>query len=359
MYDPRARFRPCLAILVLAISPCSCGALLPEIESPTNVYKLTKTKPHVPDPDLGPEQPWVGVNPHVTLEANQCQLRLFEGERPAKNTARASVALILGGGALAIAGGLTSTVLGLVADQDQAAIKTSTITAAGMAAAGGVISLITSLVRKEKVTTWQTRRKLWDKGYGMRRDNPSQAERYFLDCQQGEPPAPEVRAIRQDVGEPDPPKPGPVPPPGPGPKPTTESYRSCLPNQNIAITRLASNTAHSLMKCDLQKGESLEVKMKGRTYVTGKRPVDDWGGNLYIRFCFADSNGVEISDAQCDDGEVKSPLRGPFDDRKQELRAAETYTASDAVSVIVKLENGTNAELNFDSLEVETVRKPL
>ncbi|MBX7135824.1 MAG: hypothetical protein K1X67_24415 [Fimbriimonadaceae bacterium] len=346
MYNPRARFRHRLVALVLVLSPCSCGALLPEIEAPANVYKLTTKKPWVPDPDRGPEQPWVDVDPNVTLEANQCQLTLFAGERPAKNTARASVALIIGSSALAIAGGLTSTVLGLVADQDQAAIRTSTITAAGIAAAGGVISLITSLVRKEKVATWQTRRKLWDKGYGTRRDNPAQAEQYFIECTSSEPPTPEVRAILQDVGD-------------PGPKPKKISYRSCLPLQNIAIARLASGTSHALMKCDLKKGESLEVKMKGHTYVTGKRPVDDWGGNLYIRFCFADSKGVEISDAQCDDGEVKSPLRGPFDDRKQELRAAETYTASDAVAVIVKLENGTSAELNFDSLEVKTARTPM
>lgn len=76
MYNPRARFRHRLVALVLVLSPCSCGALLPEIEAPANVYKLTTKKPWVPDPDRGPEQPWVDVDPNVTLEANQCQLTL-------------------------------------------------------------------------------------------------------------------------------------------------------------------------------------------------------------------------------------------------------------------------------------------
>lgn len=325
---------------MVALLPCSCGALIPEIEAPANVYQLAETGP---DPELGPTEPWKDVDDKVTREANECQKLLFKGSIEARTTERTSVGLTIGGGALAIAGGLASTVLGLVADQNQDAIKASTVTTAGVAAVGGVISLIASLVRKEKMTTLQKRRNHWDKGYEARYGNQTLAMKGFADCQKGVPP---------DISQENPDqKPGGGPIVGPRLPP---KYGACLPEQKFAITRLKSNSQYALMKCDLQAGENLEVKMRGYPFVTGKRPVDDWGGNLMIRLCFADKNGFEISDTPCY-GEVKSPVRGPFVD-KQLVKAAESFTVPEAKSVIVKLVNETKAELNFDNLEVEAVR---
>lgn len=166
---------------------CGCRTLLPELDVPKPVYNLSPTPPRVPDPEQGVTPSWKRVEEGVVEEANECQIKLFETQRPALNTARATVGLTIAGGVLAIAGGLTSTILGLTADQSKTGIKASTITTAGIAAGGGIIALVSNLVQGKKVTTWQSRRKLWDAGYGARRSDATRAAGAFVECQEAEP----------------------------------------------------------------------------------------------------------------------------------------------------------------------------
>ena len=101
----------------------------------------------------------------------------------------ARTGLKLGGGITSLLGGLTATALGVFADQNNNAAKASTATTAGVAAVGGVLALIGTILREQRRPTYSNRRKLWAAGYDVRRTRRAAAMGYFQACvSQDEPP---------------------------------------------------------------------------------------------------------------------------------------------------------------------------
>lgn len=174
-----------IQIAALAMIAGGCGSLVQEVSHPPPVYNVGSDQRARPENGDAPQ--WTEVNEEVQGAAHGCQVKLLNESKAINKSMKTDVGLAVAGGVIAIASGTSSTILGVAADQRNTGVNVATWSTAALAAAGGIVSLVSNIKQKASTTKYEARHDVWDEGFEDKTSNPDHALRRFTHCQSRDP----------------------------------------------------------------------------------------------------------------------------------------------------------------------------